>query len=144
VTILAFYAVVFHITFPSGWLHWLLLASALLLGWLVSFCWRFLVNLAAFWTPNAMPIGRLGFSITWLLSGFLMPLRFFPEWFERACYLTPFPYTVNTIIEIYLGLLPVSAALRALGLQLAWAAGLLVLCLWVMQRGVRRLVILGG
>ena len=38
-----------------------------------------------------------------------MPLRFFPEWFVKLCYLTPFPYTINVVVEVYLGLVDVSA-----------------------------------
>ena len=39
------------------------------------------------------------------MSGFFMPLRFMPDWFVRLCDLTPFPSMVNTIVEMYLGLL---------------------------------------
>jgi len=99
-----------HLPTSAG--QWLALAAALLLGWAVSFSWRFLVNLAAFWSPEARGIGRFAFSLTLFLSGFLMPLRFFPDWFVALCNLTPFPSMVNTIIEVYLGVLMVRRCLR--------------------------------
>ena len=142
--IMAFYALVFRITFPDTAGQWLALASSLLLAWMVSFAWRFLVNLSAFWVPNAVGIGRLAFTLSWFLSGFLMPLRFMPEWFTRLCYLTPFPHMVNTIIEVYLGLPSGPEIYQALLNQLGWFLILALAGHLLLQAGVRRLVILGG
>ncbi|MBA3531280.1 MAG: ABC-2 family transporter protein [Ardenticatenales bacterium] len=143
-TIMAAYALIFPIIVPQGAEQWLALVVALILALLVSFAWRFLVNLAAFWTPNALGIGRFAFILSWFLSGFLMPLRFFPDWFQAICSLTPFPQVVNTVVEVYLGLLTGADLLRALGVQLLWAIGLILASQLVLRAGVRRLVILGG
>lgn len=142
--IMLVYALIFEITTPGQAWEWAALAAALLLGWLVSFSYRFLVNLAAFWTPNALGIGRFAFVLSWFLSGFLMPLRFFPEWFVRLCYLTPFPHIINTVIEIYLGVLSPAEAALALLAQAGWAVGLVLAGQAVLRLGIRRLVIQGG
>ncbi|MEW5988360.1 MAG: ABC-2 family transporter protein [Chloroflexota bacterium] len=144
VPIMALYALVFDITVPDSLGQWLALALALLLSLLVSFAWRFLVNLAAFWTPNAAGIGRFAFGIVWILSGFFMPLRFFPEWFVRLCYLTPFPSMLNTVIEVYLGVVRGAAVVPALLAQLLWFVILFGLGQLALRAGVRRLVIQGG
>ena len=138
------YALYFGITTPQSVSQWLALLVVVLLAWLVSFSWRFLINLAAFWIPDAAGIGRLAFALSWFLSGFLMPLRFFPEWFVRLCYLTPFPYTINTIVEVYLGLLKGADLWRAMLGQVVWIMVLVVAGRLVLQAGVRRLVIQGG
>lgn len=143
-TIIIFYAIIFDITYPILPGQWLALLFSLALAWMVSFSWRFLINLTAFWSPNAFGIGRLAFALTWFLSGFLMPLRFFPEWFVRLCYLTPFPQMVNTVIEIYLGLHTPAETLRLLLTQALWFLVLMSLGFWVLRLGVRRLVIQGG
>jgi ABC-2 type transport system permease protein len=83
-TIMIAYAILFDISVPSSAEQWLAFVVVLLLSWLISFSWRFLVNLAAFWTPNALGIGRLFFILTWFLSGFFMPLRFLPAWFVKS------------------------------------------------------------
>jgi len=70
VTIMLAYAVFFDITYPKELGSWVTLTIVLVLSWLVSFAWRFLVNLAAFWTPNAIGISRLFFGFSWILSGF--------------------------------------------------------------------------
>ncbi len=144
VTIMLFYALVFDITVPHGFVQWGALLVTLLLSWLLSFAWRFLVNLTAFWTPNAIGVGRFAFGIAWVLSGFFMPLRFFPDWFQTLCHLTPFPSMVNTTIEIYLGLLTGGALVWALAVQLFWIVVLIVICQLTLRAGVRKLVIQGG
>ncbi len=144
VSIMLLYMLIYDITLPHGIEQGLALTAAFSLSWFVSFAWRFLVNLAAFWTPNAKGVGRFAFGIAWVLSGFFMPLRFFPAWFITLCNFTPFPSMVNTNIEIYLGLLTGAALWQALLLQVVWAVGLTLLCQAILRRGVRHLVVQGG
>lgn len=142
--IILFYALYFGVPYPASLGQWLALAIVVLFSGLVSFSFRFLVNLAAFWTPNAIGIGRLAYSLSWFLSGFLMPLDFFPEWFQRICYLTPFPHMVYPITQVYLGQISDSRLAEALFMQVAWAVGLYAAGQFALRTGVRRLVIQGG
>jgi ABC-2 type transport system permease protein len=73
-----------------------------------------------------------------------MPLRFLPEWLVNLAQLTPFPHLVNTVVEIYLGLLTGPDMGRALLLQAFWAALLIGAGQLILRLAVRRLVILGG
>ena len=143
-TIMVAYALVFGIATPQSATQWLAVAVVLVLSWLVSFTWRFLVNLTAFWTPDARGVGRFAFGLSWFLSGFMMPLRFFPGWFTRLCALTPFPSMVNTLTETYLGVLRGSALIRAILAQMLWIVILVVACRLVLRAGLRHLVIQGG
>jgi ABC-2 type transport system permease protein len=143
-TMMAAYAIFFGITTPHSVGQWFAVAITLIFSWLVSFSWRFLVNLSAFWTPNALGVVRFGFILSWFLSGFLMPLRFYPDWFIRLAHLTPFPHTVNTVIEVYLGVVTGPELVRALGGQLVWIVALVAASQLTLRAGVRRLVILGG
>jgi len=143
-TIMFAYALMFDVALPNSEMQWLVVGVALVLGWLVSFSWRFLVNLAAFWTPNAVGIGRFAFGLSWFLSGFMMPLRFFPDWFVDLCNLTPFPSMVNTVVEVYLGMLTGPELIRALLGQVLWIVILVGTGQLVLRAGVRQLVIQGG
>lgn len=143
-SIMFIYALIFDLSYPQTVFAWVALLVSLLLAWLVSFSWRFLVNLTAFWSPNAKGFGRLAFLGSMFFSGMLMPLDFFPEWVQAICYATPFPYMLYTLNEIYLGLLTPLATLQALAIQLAWGVGLAICAQLVLRTGVRRLVILGG
>jgi ABC-type uncharacterized transport system permease subunit len=51
---------------------------------------------------------------------------------------------VNTIVEIYLGILPGPKMAQALLVQALWTVGLIVLGQWALRAGLRRLVIQGG
>lgn len=138
------YGILFNITLPNSSWQWGIVFITMLLGWLVSFSWRFLVNLTSFWVPNAVSIGRFFFTLSWFLSGFLMPLRFFPGWFVNLCKLTPFPHALNTIVEAYLGLLQGMDLLWAIVWQIGWFLALFFIGQIVLQLGIRRLVIQGG
>jgi ABC-2 type transport system permease protein len=143
-TLMLIYALIFEIVLPQSGGQWLALGVALILSWLVSVSWRFLINLAAFWTPDARGVGRFGFILIWFLSGFLMPLRFFPDWFITLANLTPFPAMINTVVEVYLGLLTGPALWQALLGQLLWGVILIGAGQLVLRAGVRQLVIQGG
>ncbi len=138
------FALFFPITVPTRLDRWLMLTLAMSLGWLVSFAWRFLVNLFAFWTPDARGFLRIGFTLSQLFSGFLMPLRLYPDWFVSICNLTPFPALFNTSLEVYLGLLTGRGVWLALLNQALWFLALAALSQFVLTLGVRRLVIQGG
>ena len=144
ITIMLAYALVFDITVPQSIGQWTLVAITFLMSLLLSFGFRFLVNLAAFWIPNSTGVGRFAFTFAWFLSGFLMPLRFFPQWFIRLTQLTPFPSTVNTVIEAYLGTLAGPQIAQALLAQALWIVVLFIAGQLVLRAGVRHLVIQGG
>ncbi|MBU0510332.1 MAG: ABC-2 family transporter protein [Chloroflexi bacterium] len=138
------FALFFDLAWPAGVTQWIALGFTLILSLLLSFSWRFLINLSAFWTPNARGILRFFFVLSWFFSGFLMPLRFFPDWVIRLSYLTPFPHMLNTIVEVYLNLLPGPELAQALLAQVLWLIGLIAAGQIVLRAGVRRLVIVGG
>jgi ABC-2 type transport system permease protein len=143
-TVMAGYALLFDLIWPQGSIQLLTLCLTLIFSWMISFLWRFLVNLAAFWTPNARGVLRLFFTLSWFFSGFLMPLRFFPDWVVKLSYLTPFPHMLNTVVEVYLGVLDGAGLLQAIAYQIIWIITLFVAGQIILRAGMRRLVILGG
>ncbi len=138
------FALFYDVTLPKSSLQWAAFLLSLLFAHLISFGWRFLVNLAAFWTPNALGIGRFAFGLSWTFSGFFMPLTLFPDWLAQFSRLTPFGAGVYIPIEIYLGLYQGERLLEGLGIQAFWVAALILLDHLVLRLGVRKLVIQGG
>jgi ABC-2 type transport system permease protein len=130
-----------RIQIPNNALHWLSILASLGLAMCLSFAFRFMVNLAAFWSPDARGMARFAFVILGFASGFLMPLRFFPDWLQDALALTPFPHMMNSTIEIYIGS---SNPLELLGLQTFWTIVLTIAAHLILARATKRLVILGG
>lgn len=142
--IFLFFPLFFELTLPSSAVQWVLFLVSVFFAVFISFCWRFLVNVSAFWFLDAVGIGRFAWLIMAFLSGFAVPVAFFPEWLKLAVTLTPLPAMVNTPIEIYLEIVQGTALWAALGSQLAWAVGMALLCEWVYRRGVQKLIIQGG
>lgn len=143
-TILLLYELAFGMRHPQSIGQWTAVVIALLLSSLVSFCFRFLLNLTAFWSADARGIIKLGLIISWFFSGFLMPLALFPPWLQQVAQLTPFPHLLNTVVELYTGQLVGTAVVHALLVQLVWVLLLAIVCSLIWQTAVRRLTIAGG
>ncbi|QFP77362.1 ABC-2 family transporter protein [Deinococcus sp. AJ005] len=141
---LALFALIWGATFPAGLGGWTLTTLSLLLAWACGFAFRFLVNCAAFWSPDAVGFGRFAWAVLGLGSGFLMPLAFFPLWFQNVLAFTPFPSMMNTTVEIWLGVKTGAEAWTALAVQLGWALLLFGVAAFVLSRGLRRLEVAGG
>ena len=60
------------------------LALSLVLAVAVGFAFRFMLNLTAFWTTDARGLGSLALIASTFLSGFLIPLGFFPDWLRAV------------------------------------------------------------
>ncbi|WP_051965114.1 ABC transporter permease [Deinococcus misasensis] len=138
------YSVFLNMQLPESLLQWVCYALSLLLGWILCFMVRFLVNLSAFWSPDARGIARLAYALILFFSGLLMPLRLFPEWVQNLAAWTPFPYILNTPMEVYTGVLQGPALLNALVLQVLWLMAMFLLTRLVWQQATRRLMVLGG
>ena len=138
------FALFYDIVLPTTLLHWGAFLISLILSLLVSFGWRFLVNLAAFWTPNAKGIGRFAFGLSFTFSGFFMPLAFFPDWLANFTRLTPFAASVYIPIQVFIGNVQDGAIFQSLLLQLFWVIGLVILDQIILSFGLKKLVVQGG
>lgn len=127
----------------SVWSYPLGLIS-LLLGISISFVCRFGMNLIAFWTVEARGFLLLYGFVMNVLSGFFLPVAIFPAWLRTVAIVSPFPAMFQTPIDVTSGRVVDLDALSAVGVQLAWLVGLLVLTRVVMVRAGRRLVVQGG
>ncbi|WP_230294803.1 ABC-2 family transporter protein [Deinococcus sp. 6GRE01] len=135
---------IWGLSWPPGPLAWAQVILSVLLAWALGFLFRFLVNCAAFWSPDAVGFGRFAWAVLGLGCGFLMPLAFFPEGFRAALAWTPFPGMLNTTLELWVGVTTGGAAWAALGAQLGWTVALLLACQFTLRAGLRRLEVAGG
>ncbi len=126
---------------PASAAHSLAFVASVALAVLVSFGLRFLANLWVFWTVD--PRGPTSVLLILMvgLSGFTVPLDFYPEWFATLQRALPFASLVQGPIDVYLGH---RAVLGVLVLQALWAVALLLAGRAVMAAATRRLVVQGG
>jgi ABC-2 type transport system permease protein len=73
-------------------LHILYSMPILTLSYIISFGMIALIGMLAFWLSTATRLIFMYFAIHSLLSGFLIPLNFFPEVIQNIIKWTPFPY----------------------------------------------------
>ena len=134
----------FRLVLPAGLLEWIAFAVSVVLAIVVSFAFRAIYNVVAFWTTDHRGALLLGGIAVNLFSGFLVPVAFFPDWLAAIANATPFPSMIQLPIDIFIGRGVGLDVLRILAVQVAWAAALLIVAQRLFAFGVRRLVVQGG
>jgi len=126
---------------PVAWGGFL---ASLLCAALVSFAFRFLVNLSAFWTLDARGVAMIANIFTTFFSGLLLPIAFFPDWLRVIALALPFQAMIYVPTAIFLGKLTGWSLLLALGEQVAWFVVLALFGRILLGAATRRLVVQGG
>jgi ABC-2 type transport system permease protein len=135
---------VFDVRLPEDAATWPLLALSIALAVVVSFGFRFLYNLASFWILDYRGVSRIAVTISALLSGFILPLSYFPDWLEAVARVLPFAAMVQIPVDVFLEQATGAEIAGLLLLQVAWAAILLGLAQLVLRTAIRRVVVQGG
>jgi ABC-2 type transport system permease protein len=110
----------------------------------VSFCCRYLVNLAAFWILDVRGVLTVYVTVSTLLAGLLVPVPWFPPWLTAIDRLTPFPAMLQTPADILVGRIAAPDLAAALAGQVAWLVALVAVGQLAQRLGARRLVVQGG
>lgn len=137
-------AFLFELTPPPGALSLLAFVASVALALGISFAFRFLYNLPAFWLLHFRGPMLIALVVSLVLSGMVIPVRFFPDWLSTIAYATPFPSLVQTPIDVYVGATRGIEIATALGTQAVWLTALLLGCRLALGAGTRRLVVQGG
>ena len=137
-------ALLFGVGLPSEPLIWLAFAISLVGAELVSFSFRFLLNLSSFWLLDHRGIAILASVAASFFSGLLVPNALFPDWLRAISDWLPFQSILYVPSRVFLGQLGGAALAGALLQQLAWFVGLTVAGRAVLALATRRLVVQGG
>lgn len=137
-------ALVTGLALPDRALPYLLGLVSLTLAVVISFACRWLVSLAAFWLVEMRGVATLYLMVSNVLCGLIVPVHWFPDWLARLAAATPFPSMLQAPIDVVMGRVTGAAAVAEIGVQLAWAAGVLLAGRVLWSRAVRRLVVQGG
>ena len=134
-------AVLFDMRLPDhGW-DGLAFIISVVLAVAVSFSFRFILNIVAFWLIDIAGVHALSLAVVNLFSGLLLPLAFFPRWFEILANILPFRAMVMSPVQAYLG--QGNMAILLLG-QAAWFFALVLGGLSLLRLANKRVVIQGG
>jgi ABC-2 type transport system permease protein len=138
---LIFGAALFDLALPPDAMTWLGFAAAITLAVLVSFPLRFMLNLSAFWLTDIQGVRTLQLSLISFLSGFLVPISFFPSSLRTVAEWLPFRAMMMLPVNVLLDQQSVSAALT---FQTMWALILTLGALAMLRLAMRKVVIQGG
>jgi ABC-2 type transport system permease protein len=115
------------------------------LGFLVLFGIEFLIGVSAFWLVEVRGVySVVMWGIAGLLSGYFLPLEFFPRWLAAIARTLPFPAMVYTPAAVYAGSIAGPAAVAAVLGQLVWVMVLFGAGRALFGMAHRRLVVQGG
>lgn len=134
----------FGLRWPTSPVVWFAFTLSVALAISTSFAWRFALNLTAFWTTDARGLGNLATSMALLLSGFIVPLPFFPTAVRDVLAVLPFAGIIQTPCDVFLGRLTGANLALAVGRQAMWMVVLLVGAQLLVSRATRRVVVQGG
>jgi ABC-2 type transport system permease protein len=137
-------ALVFDLRLPAHPATWLLFVLSMYLAVCVSFAMRFMVNLSAFWLLDYRGVGGLMAAAWTFLSGFAVPLAFFPDGLRQVAWALPFAGFVQIPVEIFLEKGTAVEIVGMLGMQAGWAAVLLLAARAMLGAATRKVVIQGG
>src|SRR5207237_806828 len=116
-----------------------------LLAAAASFAWRFLVTLSGFWLIDARGATQLGTILLIFLSGFMVPLNFFPAGAMHVVRALPFSCIVQLPVEVFLGKhASVLAFAGVVADQVLWMVILALIGRHVARRAFRKVVVQGG
>jgi ABC-2 type transport system permease protein len=131
----------FDVLAPRSVLHGIAFVASIPLAVIVSFAFRFSLNLAGFWVLDHRGISYLSMAVINLLSGFLIPLAFFPTPLRLVAETLPFRAIIMIPNEIYLGRIdPVHGLL----FQCFWIVAMVAGARWLLAKGTRKVVVQGG
>ena len=137
-------AIVFDLRLPQHPVTWLAFASSVGLAVTVSYAMRFMVNLSAFWIIDIRGVHALAAAIWTSLSGFIIPIAFFPDGLRDVIRLLPFVAMIEMPIEIFLEHVRGVDLVATMAVQAAWALVLLGAGRGLLSGATRKLVVQGG
>jgi ABC-2 type transport system permease protein len=111
---------------------------------LLSGAFATLMTVSLLWTISGEGISRVLPTLSWILSGIMVPIPLFPDWAQTVLLALPFRGLADTPFRIYVGHITPAEALPAIAHQLVWAAVFIAVGRWMVLRGQQRVVIQGG
>lgn len=129
---------------PSSFVNMVLFLFSMFLSLMVVVSYCMLVYIFTFFTISPMGV-RIALVMTAdFLSGGLVPLPFFPDWFSKYIYLSPFAAMQNDPFRIYVGNVSIKEAVFSIMLQILWALVLIIIGKLILSKALKRVIVQGG
>ena len=129
---------------PHSLSAFILFFPSLAFAGIITFCLSFMVGLSAFWLLDISGVSQIVMGTGIFLSGFIVPISFFPAGFGRICEWLPFVGQSYVPVAIYLGKYAGGHMFSMLTRQIVWAVSLILAGRAFMSLAVRKVIIQGG
>lgn len=113
-------------------------------AWCLWFCSMAILGTLALYLESSLSVVEAWLAVSFVFSGYVLPLSLYPESVQSAIAWLPFPYLLSFPVANALGHLDRTEALRSLGAQWAHVALHLAVLLVLWRRGIRRFEAFGG
>ena len=103
----------------------------------VSFIFKIIVGISAFWVTDARGLQELVFVIVLTFAGFVMPVELFPPLLAKISNILPFAYMIYYPVIALQGKLGINQSLGIIGVQLIWICILTIVYKKMWRAGVK-------
>jgi ABC-2 type transport system permease protein len=144
VPLLAAALLLFGMPGPASATSFAWFSASMLLALLLACALTVILTASALWTISGDGASRLLAAVALSLSGNIAPLALLPDWLGRAVVLLPFSGIVDLPFRLYSGNIAPEGAWLVLLHQSVWTVVLVALGRSMVNRGMRRLTVMGG
>lgn len=115
----------------------------LVLAFLISFIFKMVIGLSAFWIIDYSGLQQLVAIVILIFAGFVIPLDFFPSWLKSVAYILPFSYMIYFPIVAFSGKLIIAELFRVIIIQFLWILILTFIYKTMWKNGVKKFTAFG-
>lgn len=115
-----------------------------LMGFLIYFLFEFCFGMLAFYSTYVWGMEIIKNAALVFLTGQLIPLEFYPKFFQKILLFLPFASLNYVPVKMYLGKMQCSEICVAFGRQILWIVILELISVALWRRVIKRVSILGG
>ncbi len=133
-----------NVTFFSPSVEKVPLIALIITGALaVSFTFKMIIGLLAFWITQIDGIMDMGFILSLIYGGYIIPLNLLPHSFQLLIGLTPFPWITYYPTLALMGKLSPDEMITVICQQLIWLVGLGIVYKIAWSQGVKKFTAVG-
>lgn len=137
-------ALIFPLRLPASLLNFAAFVVSVFFSFFIVAGINFSVGTFAIRLKSILGLLRAKYFLLELFSGLLIPISFFPGFFQKALAFMPFQYISYVPVLMYLGKLQGRQILKALAIQLFWVFAMLAIGDGLWRWSSRRITIQGG
>ncbi|HWV23064.1 MAG TPA: ABC-2 family transporter protein [Thermomicrobiales bacterium] len=134
-------SILFDLVYPDSPARWVASFISIWFAVIVSFCFRFMMNLWGFWVLDHRGIAGITMTLMGVFSGHLLPISWYPDPVRDVLNVLPFRAMVMLPIEVWLGQ---TSIVEGLGLGAFWIVVMTGLALWLQSFAEQKVVVQGG